>query len=83
MHKELAGAQRFMIHYVTVAVGADVAVEEKSLGIFDKDIAVLEVNPAFSDRLDLGAEERYPRFDGLFDGIVVVGLSVLTNKLHQ
>jgi hypothetical protein len=72
-----------VVHDVAVAVRADVAVEKECLRIFDMDIAILQVNLAFPQGFNLGADERHTGLDGFFYGIVVVSFSVLTNELHE
>jgi hypothetical protein len=47
------------------------------------DIAILQVNLAFPQGFDLGADERHTGLDGFLYGIVVVSFSVLTNELHE
>jgi len=83
MHKEFPCTQGVMIHDIAVTVGADVAVKEHGLKVFNQDVTVLEVCPAFPQGLDLGAEERHACFNGLLDRIVMISLSVLADDLHS
>src|SRR5262245_4016888 len=59
-----------------MAVRADVHVEQPDLAILDARIAVAQVDAAFANRLDLGAEQRDPDLPCLEDVIVVTRLAV-------
>jgi len=76
VEKQLPGAERLVIHDVTVTVGADVAVVEKDLTLPYAGVTILQVYAPISQGLDLRALEHDAGFELLFNEIVMVGLAV-------
>src|SRR2546425_5127521 len=76
MKQKLAGPQRLVVGVAAMAVGTDVDVEQVQLAVVDPREAVTEIDPAFPDRFDLGAEQHQPRLEGLEEMVVVERLSV-------
>jgi hypothetical protein len=65
-----------MVLSVSMRVGTDMTIQEKSLAVPDQRIAVFEVDSSLSNRFHFGPQERYSRFEPVEDEIVVERLLV-------
>ena len=74
--EQFPSTERLVIHDVTVAVGADVAVVEKDLAVLHAGVTILEIYAPLTQGFDLRTLEHDARLELLFDKIVVVGLAV-------
>src|SRR5262249_46207330 len=77
VQEQLAAAQRLVVGVAAVAVGADVDVVEEDLAVLDAREAVAEVDAPFTDRLDLGPDQRDAGLEGFQQMEIVEGLAVL------
>src|SRR5207247_8717349 len=77
VQQELATAQRLVIGVAAMAVGADGDVVEKRLAVLDASVAVAQVHPPLSNRLDFGPKQHDARLEGLEKMEVVERLPVL------
>src|SRR6202008_2392894 len=77
VEQQLSPAQRLVVRVPAVGVRADVDVVQKHFPIVDPREAVAEVDAAFANRLDLGAEQRNARLERLEKVVVVMRFAVL------
>ena len=77
MKEKFAGALRFEIGAVAVAVRGDVKRVEPSFTVFDFTIGVGEVTPARAQGFDFSSGEDDAGFDRFGDGEIVSSLPVV------
>ena len=65
-----------MVVAVPLFVRGDVGAAEPRLAALDPRVRLGQVDPAGSDRLDLGSGQRDARLERLLDGVFVAGASV-------
>ena len=71
------------VEHVALLVGAYVHAVDQHFAAHHLRIAVLEVAFAHADGLDLGSLELKPRFEALFDEVVVPSLAVLREHFNS
>ena len=81
MQEQLALAHLIVRRVPPVTVRADVHVHQPDLTAIDARIAVAQVDAPLPNRLDLGAEQRDPRFPRVEHVVVVTGLAVFRDQL--
>ena len=83
VEQEFSGPDGVMVHDIPMGVRADMAIQEEDFGILYYDITVFEIGLAVTQGFDLSAGEQDACLKGLFNGIVVKGLSVLRYDFHR
>lgn len=76
VHEQLAGAHGILIKNIALFIGAYVGAYQKQFAVFDRAIAVLEINGAHAQGFDLGSGKRNAGFIGVLDKIVMPRLAV-------
>jgi hypothetical protein len=78
VEKELAVAEGVVVEDIGRLVGADVALDEEDLAVFDLGVALLQADPAVPDGFDLAALKGQAGLE-LFQDFIIMGY-VLVNS---
>ena len=62
-------------------VGPDVGVDEEQLFALRQRVGVVQARLAVAERLDLGADQHQPGFEGVLDGVIEARAPVLGDDL--
>jgi hypothetical protein len=72
-----------MVEAVGLQIFRDIGVDQPDLAVLGIGIGFRDCGLAVAQRLDLGARQRNPGFDGVVDGIIETGLAVFRNQPRE
>ena len=79
MQQKLSRAERVVVRQIALGIVADVPVQQEHLLVLHNGVAVGQVCKPQAQGFHFRAQKRDPRFNGLFDEVVVVRLAVRSN----
>ena len=77
VHQQLSGAGFVVVSDISVGIGTDMQVEQKSFPVLDEAIGVLEIRFPFANGFDFGSTEGHAGLEFFKEKVVVAGDTVV------